>query len=715
MHTNDVYKQIIQNAPFGFAYHKIILNDEGKPYDYRFLEINQAFARLTGLNTEKLIGYTVREAIPGIEDDAFDWISFFGRIALDGGEEVFEQFSKPLNRWYNVQAFSSEKYFFYTVFTDITSNKEHVAQLAQTEKRYKGMLESQSDLIVRIDNENRFTYVNKAYCLTFGRSRKELIGSNFMPLVHEDDREATQKAMEQLQVPPYRCYLEQRAMTVNGWRWFAWEDSAILDDDGNIIEVQGVGRDITRLKEKEEALFRKTSSLQTILQETPAIIYSFTIQNGIPDVQYISENIINILGYEPEVFYHELNLWYANIHPDDQEKLNEIFWQRVNLMEPDSEVSVDYRLKDKNGTYRWLSDRSNVFTNRMGETEIVGCWIDVTNEKLKTEELFKYKQRLALAQSFARTGSWEYDTQSAILYWSKECEALFGLEEGTFEGTFNDFLKRVHPDDKAYVLSVNMPITEQKQGIALDYEHRIIRVDGETIWVKETAGVVYDQFGTPVKIVGFIADITKEKIAAEAIENEEKLRQIVNNIDGVFWLMPADRNEILYVSPAIEKIFNITQQQLYQHPDAFIEVIHPDDKDRVVKAWEQFYKTGDFNEEYRILRSNGEIRWVVSNTFPVNNKQGEIIRHGSFVRDITARKTTEILVRDQAERLKALISAMPDMIFIMHRDGTILDILGADQNKLITAPEDLLGRTIHGCFDEHETLRHLELYGDCIE
>jgi PAS domain S-box-containing protein len=134
---------------------------------------------------------------------------------------------------------------------DITQRKIMEQKLRDSEERYRGLIESQTDLIVRVDSQNHFTYVNETYCKTFGKTQEELIGKTFTPLVHEDDLEPTLKAMENLTKPPYRATIEQRAMTVNGWRWLAWEDNAILDENNNIIEIQGVGRDITNLKEAE--------------------------------------------------------------------------------------------------------------------------------------------------------------------------------------------------------------------------------------------------------------------------------------------------------------------------------------------------------------------------------------------------------------------------------------------------------------------------------
>jgi len=135
---------------------------------------------------------------------------------------------------------------------NITMRKQAEAALRESEQRYRGLVESQQDLIVRVDCQGRFTFVNDAYCKKFAKRREDLIGKTFMPLVHEDDLAATTAAMKGLEVPPYRVALEQRALTAESWRWLAWEDYAIRDEHGQTLEVQAVGRDITDRKQAQE-------------------------------------------------------------------------------------------------------------------------------------------------------------------------------------------------------------------------------------------------------------------------------------------------------------------------------------------------------------------------------------------------------------------------------------------------------------------------------
>lgn len=115
----------ILNSPImGYAHHRIILDEAGKPFDYEFLEVNRTFEKLTGLKQENLIGRTVRQAIPGIEKAAFDWIGYYGQIALECREKEFSQYSEALHRWYRVHVYSTEKMFFTTMFIDITEHKQ---------------------------------------------------------------------------------------------------------------------------------------------------------------------------------------------------------------------------------------------------------------------------------------------------------------------------------------------------------------------------------------------------------------------------------------------------------------------------------------------------------------------------------------------------------------------------------------------------------------
>lgn len=113
------YQLLFEKITNGFALHKMIYDDKGKPSDYKFIEVNPEFERLTGLKANAILGKTVKEVIPGIESS---WIEKYGKVAKNGTPLQFQNYAEPLDKYYNVSAFQPEKDHFACVFNDITDS-----------------------------------------------------------------------------------------------------------------------------------------------------------------------------------------------------------------------------------------------------------------------------------------------------------------------------------------------------------------------------------------------------------------------------------------------------------------------------------------------------------------------------------------------------------------------------------------------------------------
>ncbi len=147
------YRSIFNGMTEGFALHEIITDDQGEPTDYRFLEINPAFEHLTGLRQDTVAGRTVREVIPDIEDC---WIQTYGRVALEGKSIHIENYSKSLDRWYEVYAYRSSPKQFAVFFTDITERK-----MAEEERRHLSYFpEENPNPVMRCTPEGQILYAN---------------------------------------------------------------------------------------------------------------------------------------------------------------------------------------------------------------------------------------------------------------------------------------------------------------------------------------------------------------------------------------------------------------------------------------------------------------------------------------------------------------------------------------------------------------------------
>ena len=117
-------EQVMNNSEIGYARHKIITDETGRPVDYCYLAVNKAFETMTGLKGKSLINHTVTEVLPKTLEDDFDWIGYYGAIAKDGRKRVMEQYSYALEKWFRIEAFSCESGCFTTLFSDITHERE---------------------------------------------------------------------------------------------------------------------------------------------------------------------------------------------------------------------------------------------------------------------------------------------------------------------------------------------------------------------------------------------------------------------------------------------------------------------------------------------------------------------------------------------------------------------------------------------------------------
>lgn len=176
---------------------------------------------------------------------------------------------------------------------------------------------------------------------------------------------------------------------------------------------------------------------------------------------------------------------------------------------------------------------------------------------------------------------------------------------------------------------------------------------------------IFDSKGNVLRISVWVIDFTERKLAVDALRaSEEKFRELAENIPEIFWIRKD--NEIIYVSPAFEIICGKSCKTLYDNPNSFLEAVHPDDIERVLKSYtsEEYKRNGIFNEEFRIIRPDGVVKWIWSKTFPIK-KNGKTLRTVGVAEDISLRKEYEQKIHDALIKEKKLnelkSNAMPQI------------------------------------------------------
>ncbi|MEJ6480836.1 PAS domain-containing protein [Nostoc punctiforme UO1] len=340
-------------------------------------------------------------------------------------------------------------------------------------------------------------------------------------------------------------------------------------------------------------------------------------------------------------------------------------------------------------------------------------------------ELRQSEEHLRLALSASRMGTWNWNIQTGKITWSNNLEALFGLQPGEFDGSFEMFAARVHPEDRDRVVTaVELAVTT---GEEYDIEFRVVYPNGTIRWALSQGKVLYDQDGQPIQMAGIDLDITERKRSAETLrESEERFRQLAENIDAVFWIREVSENRVSYVSPAYERLWGLNPQELYQGQQAWVDRIHPEDRESTDRAFHEKAAAGKFDEEYRIILPNGNIRWVHDRCFPLRDETGEIYRFAGITEDISEqqaalreRKHSLAALQESEERFRTSVENMLDCFgvyrAVRNGQGQIVDFVteyvndAACLNNQITYEQQigrglcelLPGHRESGLFDEY--------------
>ncbi|MDY0132578.1 MAG: PAS domain S-box protein [Desulforegulaceae bacterium] len=179
---------MIEESSFAFAYHKIILDEKNNPCDYEFIKANHAFFKLTGLSKQTIIGKTLIEVMPELKTLKFQWIKFYGELAIKGGSKTFEEYLEPFKKWFKVYAFSQGDGYFSTVFIDITLDKQKAEELAERELNFRTFFETINDIVVIGNNQGNVFYTNPSASKKLGYTPDELNTMHFLDLHPEKYR-----------------------------------------------------------------------------------------------------------------------------------------------------------------------------------------------------------------------------------------------------------------------------------------------------------------------------------------------------------------------------------------------------------------------------------------------------------------------------------------------------------------------------------------------
>lgn len=230
----------------------------------------------------------------------------------------------------------------------------------------------------------------------------------------------------------------------------------------------------------------------------------------------------------------------------------------------------------------------------------------------KADELAKVNQQLTLALEAAQMGIWDWDLLTHHITWSSSHEHLFGFAPGAFQGTYEAFESRVHPDDRdAIALAVHQACLNHQ-----DYykQFRVVWADGSIHWIEGKGKFLYDAEGRAVRMLGTVVDITARKKAEKALqESQHFIQQIADTAPNLIYIMDIVQQRNVYLNRYGRQLFGRSSEELQGLGLAFFaEAVHPDDFYKIHELAERFATAKDgevLEDELRMKDTSGEWRW----------------------------------------------------------------------------------------------------------
>jgi PAS domain S-box-containing protein len=344
---------------------------------------------------------------------------------------------------------------------------------------------------------------------------------------------------------------------------------------------------------------------------------AISAQFGVPDSQEVGDR------------------WPEFLHPDDRARVVATWLEY--LARPGPGYDAEVRARRLDGTERILQVSASPVHEGGQLLGHVGNSVDITERKQTERVLHERESRLR-----------------AIIETDPECVKLLSPEgellemnpaglamleaRSLAEARAKPLLEFVLPEYRPPYEALMAHALRGESG-ALEFE--IVGLRGTRRWLETHVAPMRDQAGSIATVLAITRDITARKRSEATMrENEERFRQVVENINEVFWLGEVEGRRVLYVSPRFEEVWGRPCAALYASPGVWLESVHPDDRSRVEAAFVE--RRGEPHDEtYRIRRPDGGERWVRARAFPVHDGDGRPYRVVGLAEDITERKRLE--------------------------------------------------------------------------
>lgn len=384
------YRSLFGNMLNGFAYHKVIF-DGKTPVDFKYLAVNSAFERQTGL--KNAVGKKVSELIPGIRESDPELIHTYYRVASTGQAEKFEMYMESLSIWVSVSAYCPEKGYFVATFDNITDRKKSETALKASEERYRRITENAPDMIYRMSlPDGKYEYVSPASVPIYGYSPEEFYDNPFLlkKVIHPNSLHYFKEQWGNLIKGIVPDTYEYQITHKNGdTRWLNQRNVSIRNDNGELMAIEGIVTDITDRKQKEQALREKDRFQEALLNDMLTFV-GILEANG--DIIFVNNTPLQVTGVRLQDIkgkkFYDAPWWRYS------DKARETVIGDVEQCAAGKSTERDIQVRIADGSLMWIEYSMHPILNEQGAVQyLIPEGRDITGRK-RMEEVLQQSQKM---------------------------------------------------------------------------------------------------------------------------------------------------------------------------------------------------------------------------------------------------------------------------------------------------------------------------------
>ncbi|CAM4060030.1 PAS domain S-box protein [Gillisia limnaea] len=516
---------------------------------------------------------------------------------------------------------------------DITERKNSHEKLVKSEARIRGLIQSQTNYVIRTDLQGRYTYGNKKFRDDFGwiYGQKEIVGEQSMLSINEYHHPRVQTAVEKCMSNPGQVFQVEidKPAKGGGIKATLWDFIYLKGTTNEPDEVQCVGIDITDRVKGDMALKESNRRYELVSKATSDAIYDWDLKSN---VLLYGEAFYAMFGYSQEEFSPTIEDFLEKIHPEEKHHITESLNKSIEGME--SHWTAEYRFKRVDGKYSSVIEKGFILRDENGKAfRMVGAIQDVT-EKKKLEEL------LDEASRFARIGSFEKDCEKDTVYWSPVTKEIHEVDMD-YCPTLEKAILFYKEGESRNAMS-NAYIKALNENIPYDLEMQILTANGNERWIRKIGHPTFVN-GKCVRINGSFQDITNIKNSEQqALKASEEKEIILESIGDAFFMVDNDW-KVTYWNQHSEDLLKCAKAEIIDKnlwnvfPDdihtQFYSCFHKAVREKSIENFEEYYD-----------RVN---KWFEVTAYPSNSGLSV------YFKDVTERKESELQIIELNKNLKA--------------------------------------------------------------